>query len=163
METFIGFADRYGIIAVALLAFSEYLNLPLFPGGIACAAAGVLVKLGYAGLPEMLIILEISAIAAELAVYCMSYFFSDRVGNFCLRHERTAAVYRKTTDIIDRHGSLGLFTARLIPVIRTFVSIPAGLMKMRLTEFIPVSLAGNTVYALVNIALGYFLSSAFLS
>ncbi len=163
MNSLISFVDRFGIVFIAILAFSEYLNVPIIPGGIACAAAGVLIRLGYAGLPEMLIILFVASILAELAVYYASFFFSDKVRNFCLNHARTAKAYEKTTNILEKYGAPGLFIARLIPIMRTFISIPAGLMKMKLSLFIPVSLAGNAVHALSNIALGYFFTSFFLN
>ena len=80
----------------------------------------------------------------------------------CEKYEKTAGLYKKTVDLIDRRGAVGLFTARLIPVVRTFISIPAGLMKMRLRDYIPVSVVGNTVFVAINMVLGYFFTSFFV-
>ena len=80
-----------------------------------------------------------------------------------MKRKKTASVYKKTTDILDKHGAWGLFLARLIPIFRSFVSIPAGLLGMDIKRFIPISLAGNICYVLWNMALGYFLASVLIS
>jgi membrane protein DedA with SNARE-associated domain len=162
IEAVLWFFENYGFLAVLLLAFSEYLNIPIIPGGVVLPAAGVLIKLGYADFWLTVLSVSAAGLVAELALYGVSYIFSDRIRRFCLKRKKTASLYKKTTDIIDKHGSWGLFVARLIPILRSFVSIPAGLLGMKLPVYTAVSAAGNICYVLWNIALGYFLSSFFI-
>ena len=162
IQSIIEFVEKYGLAVIAVLAFIEYLNIPGFPGGFVMPAAGVIVRLGYAPFMKTMIVLSAAAMLSEMTVYGVSYIFADTVKKICEKYEKTAGLYKKTVDIIDRRGAVGLFTARLIPGVRTFISIPAGLMKMRLRDYIPVSVVGNTVFVAINMVLGYFFTSFFV-
>lgn len=163
METAVRFFEDYGIFMIVIFAFTEYLNIPAIPGGVILPAAGVTAKLGYADFWVTLIAISVAGLIAELIIYGISYVFSDGIKRFCMKRKKTASVYKKTTDILDKHGAWGLFLARLIPIFRSFVSIPAGLLGMDIKRFIPISLAGNICYVLWNMALGYFLASVLIS
>lgn len=163
MEATVKFFEDYGIWVIIVFSFAEYLNIPAIPGGVVLPAAGVTARLGYAEFWTTLAAITVFGLIAELIIYGISYVFSDRIKQFCMKRKKTASVYKKTTDIIDRHGIWGLFLARLIPIFRSFVSIPAGLLGMDIKRFIPVSLAGNFGYVLWNMALGYFLASVFIA
>ena len=158
----IEFTERYGVVILAVLVYIEYLNIPGFPGGITMPAAGVVAGLGYIPFMSTLIILSVFAMLSQMTVYGVSYLFSDTVKNVCLKYGKTSELYGKTVDMIDRRGAGGLFAARLIPVVRTFISIPAGLMKMRLREYIPVSAAATFIFTAINMILGYFFTSIFI-
>ena len=162
IESIINFVEEYGVIVLAILAYIEYLNIPGFPGGIVMPAAGVIARLGYMPFMSTMLILSSMAMLSEMTVYGVSYLFSDKIRNVCLKNEKTAKVYEKTVDIIDKRGAVGLLTARLIPVVRTFISIPAGMMKMRLRDYIPVSIVGNVIFTIINMILGYFFTSLFV-
>lgn len=162
IDQVITFVEESGLIMLAILSYIEYLNIPGFPGGIVIPAAGIIVKLGYAGFVQTAALLVFASMLSELTVYGVSYIFSGKIESICLNHERSAKIYQKAVDMINKHGALGIFSARLIPVIRTFISIPSGLMKMKLREYIPVSLAGNALYVTANMALGYFFTSLFV-
>src|SRR5205823_3464804 len=48
-----------------------------------------------------------------------------------------------------RHGAMAVTTARLVPALRTFISIPAGLSRMPLAKFIPLTLVGSVAFNLL--------------
>lgn len=158
----IEFTEKYGVAILAFLVYVEYLNIPGFPGGITMPAAGVISRMGYVPFVESMLIMSLAAVLSQMTVYGISYIFSNFVRNACLKYKRTSEIYEKTVDVIDKRGAFGLFTARLIPVVRTFISIPAGLMKMRLRDYIPVSVLGTVIFTAVNMILGYFFTSFFV-
>ena len=57
---------------------------------------------------------------------------------------------------IERHGGRALFICRLIPVLRTIVSIPAGLLKVPVHEYTAWSAAGIACWNTALIICGYF-------
>jgi len=59
----------------------------------------------------------------------------------------------------DRHGGLAVLIGRVIPVVRSLVSVPAGVERMPLWRFILYTIIGSGVYNLVLIGLGYVLGS----
>jgi membrane protein DedA with SNARE-associated domain len=60
-----------------------------------------------------------------------------------------------------RWGNLGVFLGRITPVIRSFVSITAGIFEMPLAPYILLSLAGSAVWAFVFAGAGYGLGSGY--
>jgi len=63
----------------------------------------------------------------------------------------------------DRWGNLGVFLGRLVPVVRSFVSIAAGIFEMRLLPYTLLSLAGSAVWAFALAGGGYGLGTGYRS
>jgi hypothetical protein len=51
-------------------------------------------------------------------------------------------VLRRCEGLLDRHGTRAVFIARLLPLARTFVSLPAGARRVRLVPFIALTTIG---------------------
>ena len=83
------------------------------------------------------------------------YRFADsRLGRACMV---TPEKVRKAEDYFDRHGSISTFIGRLIPVIRQFISIPAGLARMNIAKFMIFTALGAGLWNIILGALGYWL------
>ncbi len=63
----------------------------------------------------------------------------------------------------ERWGSLGVFLGRLTPVVRSFVSIPAGIFEMPLALYTLLTLAGSAVWAFAFAGAGYGLGRSYRS
>ena len=61
----------------------------------------------------------------------------------------------------DRWGNLGVFLGRITPLIRSFVSITAGIFEMRLVPYTLLSLAGSAVWAFAFAGAGYGLGAGY--
>jgi membrane protein DedA with SNARE-associated domain len=59
----------------------------------------------------------------------------------------------------DRHGEAAVFVSRLLPVIRTFISLPAGIAEMRFLRFSVYTFLGCLPWTFALAALGYVLGS----
>jgi membrane protein DedA with SNARE-associated domain len=55
----------------------------------------------------------------------------------------------------DKWGNVGVFLGRITPVIRSFVSIPAGVFRARLGRYTVLTFAGSTLWCVVFAAVGY--------
>jgi membrane protein DedA with SNARE-associated domain len=64
---------------------------------------------------------------------------------------------------IRNKGYLGLFFGKLIPMFRTVISIPAGLLKMNFLGYTIVSTLGILVWNLVFVGAGYYFGDSVLS
>ena len=60
-----------------------------------------------------------------------------------------------------RWGNLGVLVGRLTPVIRSFVSIPAGALKMPLAPYTLLTLIGSAIWAFAIAGIGYGLGSSY--
>ena len=64
---------------------------------------------------------------------------------------------KKADDWFDRHGPKAVFFARLVPGLRSLISIPAGLSEMRLLPFLLYSALGTSLWALLLAGAGALL------
>jgi membrane protein DedA with SNARE-associated domain len=60
-----------------------------------------------------------------------------------------------------RWGNLGVLIGRLTPVVRSFVSIPAGVFEMRLAPYTVLTLVGSAVWAFAFAGAGYGLGTSY--
>lgn len=60
-----------------------------------------------------------------------------------------------------RWGSLGVLIGRLTPVVRSFVSIPAGIFEMRLAPYTLLTLVGSAIWAFAFAGAGYGLGNSY--
>jgi membrane protein DedA with SNARE-associated domain len=75
-----------------------------------------------------------------------------------LERNRLIHVDRKRLDWADswfkRHGEATVFFGRLLPLVRAFISLPAGIAEMPLRRFIPFTLAGSVIWLSVLALIG---------
>ena len=59
-----------------------------------------------------------------------------------------------SSDLFDRYGPATAFLSRLLPIVRTFISFPAGVARMPLGKFIAYSTAGALPWSMVLVYAG---------
>lgn len=64
--------------------------------------------------------------------------------------------FDKGEKFFQRHGEIGTFTGRLIPVIRQYISLPAGLARMQLARFLFWTGLGAGIWMVVLTSIGWF-------
>jgi membrane protein DedA with SNARE-associated domain len=61
----------------------------------------------------------------------------------------------------DRHGGMAVFFCRLVPGVRSLISIPAGIAKMSLAAFLAYTTVGSALWVALLAYLGYVLGARF--
>jgi len=69
-------------------------------------------------------------------------------------------VLRSSERLLERHGTRAVLIARLLPLARTFVSLPAGARRIPLPGFVAMTLAGCTIWASAFTAAGALAGTA---
>ncbi|MBM9615024.1 DedA family protein [Desulfobulbus rhabdoformis] len=99
---------------------------------------------------------SLGSLTGSLLSYWMGYYGGKplvlKVGKYLLLNRHDLELTERYFS--QRQGVLTVFIARFIPVIRHFISIPAGMGKMRLLPFIGVSLVGATLWNSFLLLLG---------
>ena len=103
---------------------------------------------------------NIAVAAGSLAGSLIAYFVGYYGGRpFILKYGKSFFVseekFNKADHIFNKYGGTAVFFGRLLPIIRTFISLPAGIAKMDLKKFILFSLAGMLPWNAILIFLGY--------
>lgn len=160
---------RYGYLAVFVLMVAESALIPvpsevtmLFGGAIANAA--LIDHLGAFSQPLNLWIVGLLGAVGNLVGSWIAYGIGrtggrslvERVGRYLLvrQHhlERAEAWF-------DRHGNAAVFVGRLLPVVRTFISLPAGVANMGFVRFTVYTFAGCVPWSFGLAIVGFWLGS----
>ena len=107
---------------------------------------------------------EYMNLPGSLVIYAVCYWGGEPVMEKLFgRSKKFKSLVRKCHEFIDAQHGRGLAIIRVIPCIRTIVSIPAGLLRMPVKWFVGWSAAGITVWNTALISFGYFFSEKILS
>jgi len=148
-----------GYFGIFFMMFLESSFFP-FPSEIVMVPAGYLAYRG-----EMNLFLAIfSGIAGSLAGAIFNYYlalkfgrsFLAKYGKYVLIKEQTL---EKMEDFFEKHGHISTFSGRLIPAVRQYISLPAGLAKMDLFKFSLYTSLGAGIWVIILAFLGYFIGS----
>ncbi len=153
----VGLVADWGYLGIFLLMSLESSFFP-FPSEVVMIPAGYLAYKG-----EMNIVLAwlagtFGSLAGALFNYYLCYFFGRafiiKYGRFIGINEIKMARFEA---FFSRYGDISTFNCRLIPGIRQYISLPAGLAKMRLNRFCFFTAAGAGIWVAILLFLGYIL------
>lgn len=147
---------QYGAIVVFVIVLLEYLNLPGFPAGIIMPLAGIWAARGGISFFWAILLSVLAGLTGSLILYGIGRAGGDLLlDKYLVKHPKQKAVFDKAMDKVKSKGCAGLFVAKLIPMIRTIISIPAGVIKMDPIKYIIFSTLGITVWNLFFVGAGY--------
>jgi membrane protein DedA with SNARE-associated domain len=63
----------------------------------------------------------------------------------------------KAEAFFDKHGNISTFTGRLLPVIRQYISLPAGLARMSMKPFCFYTALGSGIWVVILALVGYYI------
>jgi len=148
-----------GYIGIFALMFLESTFFP-FPSEVVMIPAGYL---AYKGDMNLYIVL-LMGILGSLGGALLNYYLSKTLGRkLLLRYghyiwfEEDKLV--KMENFFKAHGEISTFNGRLIPVIRQYISLPAGLAKMNVFKFSFYTILGATIWVSILTFLGYILGN----
>lgn len=164
ISEFTNYFMQYGGIAIFIIVLLEYLNLPGFPAGVIMPLAGIFASQGEISFPMVMIITVAAGLLGSMILYCFGYFG----GNFFLRtyfkkFPKQKEKMEKNIIWLQEKGCIAVFIAKLLPMVRTLISIPAGAIKMNVFRYILSSLAGIFLWNLFFVGAGYLLGDACFS
>jgi membrane protein DedA with SNARE-associated domain len=149
--------DQVGAVGLAFVMFLENVFPPI-PSEIVLPLAGFYVEDGRLGFVEALVGATIGATAGALLLYAIGRYGGMPL---VLRYRRVLRVTE--TEIaradawFDRYGDWIVFFSRMVPIVRSIVSIPAGMSEMPILRFTLLTAAGATIWNTALIGAGYAL------
>lgn len=162
-DQFFALFHQYGMILICAVIFCEYMNLPGFPAGIIMPSIGVLIAQSELSLLLTLVLSVVFGLLGSLVIYGLCYAGGEPIMHKLFgKSEKFASFVARCHDYINLQHGRGLAFCRIIPVLRTIVSIPAGLIRMPVKWFIGWSALGIAVWNTALISFGYLFSEKLL-
>lgn len=145
----------YGLAAVFLLMVAESCGIP-FPSEIVMPSAGLLAAAGHYNL----VIVAVAGAAANLVGSVIAYGLAAWFGEpLLLGPGRYIGIRRHHLEMADgwfrRYGLAAVFVGRVLPVIRTYISFPAGLARVDVVRFSILTFAGALPWCAALALAGY--------
>src|SRR5579859_2227815 len=156
MESFLA---AHGIYAIILLGFVEAACFPI-PSEVTFGFGGVLAYQGHISLAAVIIIGSLAELGGSYASY-----FVGRLGGRPLVHKLGRYVLVTESDVnraerfLEGRGAWAVPVGRMLPFVRAFTSIVAGLVRIPAGRFGILSLIGTVIYATAVSLAGYGLGS----
>lgn len=155
--------ERLGYAGVALAVAMENVFPPI-PSEAILPMAGFLVGQGRFSFPAVVIAATIGSVVGALLLYALGYFFGEhklrvlfrRFGRFALLDEQDL---NTAIEWFGRHGTKAVLICRVVPIVRSLISVPAGLVRMSLGTFILYTAIGSGVWNTLLISAGWVLGN----
>lgn len=143
--------DWGGYAGVFLLSLIETIVLPL-PSELILPIAGMRAANGPLGLTGVILAATAGSMTGNMIWYWAARSIGlERLRRFIDRHGRWVAIdwndVQRVANLFHKLGPAIVFSGRLVPGIRTFVSIPAGLVNMPMLRFAWWSTIGTALFA----------------
>ncbi|MER7765568.1 DedA family protein [Kitasatospora sp. NPDC096140] len=133
--------------------------LPFIPSEIILPVAGFAAGQGKLSLPAVIVWTTIGSIVGSWIVYAAGALLGlERTRALAARIPLISAHEIDKADAwFQRHGRKAVFIARMVPVVRSLISVPAGIQRMPLLAFTAMTAAGSLIWNTVFVLLGYWL------
>lgn len=154
-----------GVLGIAFLMFLENVFPPI-PSELIMPLAGYRASQGDANIVLIIVAGTIGSLAGGLFWYGIGRWIGEeRLKSLADRFGRWMTVSRhdidKADEWFDRHGHKAVLLGRLVPTVRTLISIPAGLSEMAVARFLIYSGIGTAAWTTILALLGYALGSQY--
>lgn len=154
-----------GSPAIALLMFIENVFPPI-PSELIMPLAGYMVTRDQLSMVAIIAAGTIGSVLGALPLYYLGRKVGEeRMKKMAERHGRWVTVSPDEIDRakgwFDRHGGMAVLFCRLIPGVRSLISIPAGIGRMNLASFLAYTTIGSAIWTGLLAWLGYALGSNF--
>jgi membrane-associated protein len=154
----------YALWGVAFIVFAECGLFAILPGDSLLFTVGLFVAIGAIdhSLVFVCVVLTLAAVAGNIS----GYWIGRLVGPPLFR-PRTGLMGKilnpnyvaKTHEFFERYGNRALILARFVPLVRTFVTLVAGVGRMDFRKFIAYTAIGGVLWACGVTILGYYLGN----
>lgn len=154
----------FGYIGIFLLIMVENLFPPI-PSEIILTFGGFMTTVSSLNVVMVIIVATLGSVVGAILLYKVaSYFGKERLSKIVLKHGRILRLkesdIERAENFFLKYGSWAVFLCRMIPLIRSLISIPAGMTKMKMSRFLVLTTAGSLLWNTVLIGLGAFLGES---
>ncbi|MFJ5990836.1 DedA family protein [Lentzea sp. NPDC092896] len=157
-EWAVSLMESLGGVGAAVVVGLDNLFPPI-PSELVLPLAGFSASRGVFSLPAALFWTTLGSVAGAVIVY---------LAGMLLGRTRTRALvariplvrvtdFDKTEAWFTRHGTKAVFLGRMVPLFRSFISLPAGVERMNFPKFLALTTLGSLIWNTIFVGAGYLL------
>lgn len=161
IQTLTTYFLQYGAFFIYLIVLLEYMNLPGFPAGLIMPLSGIWAAKGEISFPLVMLLTLAAGLTGSWLLYLLGRVGGKKVMGFYFRKfPKQQPVIEEKMEMLREKGCTGVFVSKLLPMVRTIISIPAGMVKMDFVKYTVSSGLGIFIWNLVFVGAGYFFGEA---
>jgi membrane protein DedA with SNARE-associated domain len=155
IELFLSFGENFGYLAIFLGALADSL-IPVVPSEIIFGAGGYWAYKGYINIPIAVII----AVIGNLLASALFWYLGKKYGHeFLVKWGKYLGFGPKDLDraeqIFAKWGYWSVLVCQFIPLFRSLISIPSGILELHFKKFILATAVGATIWNAVLMVVAY--------
>lgn len=164
-ESIIDFINQYGYFGIAFLIWLETIFPPI-PSEVILIFSGYLITQTAMILPWAILSATIGSMAGAAILYCLGWYLGRSKLHDLLSGVWGKRLHFNQTDLekterwFARYQSRAVLICRFVPIVRSLISIPAGITKMQPMLFFSLTLLGSLGWNTILILLGQSAGSA---
>ena len=150
---------KFGYLGIAFAMFAENVFPPI-PSEVIMPAAGFAVSQGQLNLVLVIVAGTVGTVLGALPLYYLGRVFAkERLVKVTEKYGKY--VFVKPDDVLsasdwfDKHGTKAVFFGRMVPGVRSLISIPAGMNNMPMMPFLLLTTAGASIWTTLLTLAGY--------
>lgn len=156
-NTIVELIQNFSYFAVFFLIFIENLFPPI-PSEIILSFAGFLVVSNDMNLYLMILSSTLGSYFGAEALYYLGYYLQpEKFQKYLMKFRFDLKSISNTQKWFNRYGNITVFICRFIPIVRSLISIPAGVTKMKHTPFVLYTILGSLIWNTILICIGMLL------
>jgi membrane protein DedA with SNARE-associated domain len=155
--------DTLGYPSILFTMFLESFIAPI-PSQVVLAFSGFVASQGTLNIFVVIIFATLGAFLGTTPYYFIGLWgekhirkFLEKYGKYVFLSEEDVA---KGYEAFEKHGSSIVFFGRLLPIVRSVVSFPAGMVKMNFAHFVVLTFSGCLILTSIICFAGYFLGES---
>ena len=158
IKEMISVLSSHNIYIIFIIMFLESLNLTGIPSTIILPAIGILISLNNLSIIKILLLTIFASILGNIVFYFISYKFGSKIYDYLYnKFPKLQKCFDKAMNMSNKYGTKICLCGRLIPSIRSWISLVAGIFKVKLRDFLLYSSIGIFIWDILLILVGYLI------
>ena len=151
----LGIINTTGYVGIFILSLLESAAIPI-PSEVVIPFSGFLVASGKFSLWGVVLVATLANLAGSVILFLIGRsggrWILENYGKYFLIHKKDLD---KADAWFNKHGIKAVFFSRMLPVVRTFISLPAGIAKMNILKFAVFTFLGALPWNFALAFIGY--------
>lgn len=158
----LSYFNEYGLFLVFLIMFLEALNVTGIPSYFILAAIGYLTNQSSLNFFVVFLMTLLGSVSGCVLYYGISLKLGRPMYDYFYRKfPATQRGLNKASTLSEKYGPITCFLGRIIPTVRTFISLMAGVFQLPFKPYFLYSFLGISLWNFTLLLVGYFIASPF--